>query len=129
DYGFVESNIAAFILRPAITGEVTVATDPNNGNVLTVPVSPIVGSNQRVILLLNQLPTGDSADANLRAYTFVAPSRDADTSAIAIPVFNVQAGEYLIRLQVDGAESLLTVDSDPDSPTFNQYIEPTVTIP
>ena len=38
DYGFVESNIAAFILRPTITGEVTVTTAPNNGNVLTVPV-------------------------------------------------------------------------------------------
>lgn len=129
DYGFVESNIAAFILRPTITGSVTVATDPNNGNVLTVPVSPIIGSNQRVILLLNQLPTGNPADANLKAYTFVAPSRDTDTSAIVIPVFNVQAGEYLIRLQVDGSESLLTVDSDSSSPTFNQYIEPTVTIP
>ena len=123
DSGFVESNIAAFILRPTITGEVTVATDPNNGNVLTVPVSPIIGSNQRVILLLNQLPTGGAADANLRAYTFVAPSRDTDTSAIAIPISNVQPGEYLIRLQVDGAESLLTVDSD-----TNQYIAPTVNI-
>ena len=128
DYGFVESNIAAFILRPTITGNVTVAADPNNGNVLTVPVSPIIGSNQRVILLLNQLPTGNPADANLRAYTFVDPSRDTDTSAIAIPIFNVQPGEYLIRLQVDGAESLLTVDSDSSSPTFNQYIAPTVNI-
>ena len=128
DYGFVESNIAAFILRPTITGEVTVDTDPNNGNVLTVPVSPIIGSNQRVILLLNQLPTGNPADANLRAYSFVEASPDTDDSEIKIPVFNVQAGEYLIRLQVDGAESLLNVDSDNNSPTFNQYIEPTVTI-
>lgn len=131
DYRFVESNIAAFILRPTITGEVTVAQVADNGNnqtVLTVPVSPIIESNQRVILLLNQLPTGGVADANLRAYTFVVPSRDTDTSAIVIPVSNVQPGEYLIRLQVDGAESLLTVDSDRSSPTFNQYIEPTMII-
>ncbi len=129
DYGFVDSNIAAFILRPTITGNVTVATNPNNGHVLTVPVSPIIGSNQRVILLLNQIPTTGATNDNLRAYTFVAPSREDDTSAIAIPVFNVQPGEYLIRLQVDGAESLLTVNSDSSSPTFNQYIAPTVTIP
>ena len=117
---------------PLLLGNVTVDPDPNNGNVLTVPVSPIIGSNQRVILLLNQLPTGNPADANLRAYTFVAPSREndnSDTLEIAIPIFNLQSGEYLIRLQVDGAESLLTVDSDDNSPTFNQYIEPTVNIP
>jgi hypothetical protein len=41
----------------------------------------------------------------------------------------VRAGEYLVRVQVDGAESPLVVDGDPTSPTFNQFLGPLVTIP
>ena len=37
-------------------------------------------------------------------------------------------GDYLLRLRVDGAESPLETDTDPNSPTFNQYIGPKVTI-
>ncbi len=124
NYRFVESNIAAFVLRPRITGNVVLN---ETQTVVTVPVSPTIGKQQRVILLLNQRPNGFSG-GELAAYTFAAPTRDADTEAIAIPISNVQAGVYLVRLQVDGAESLLAVDSNPNSPTFNQYIEPTVTI-
>ena len=130
DYRFVESNIAAFVLRPRITGNVAVSEMQNNGNtqtVVTVPVSPAIGSQQRVVLLLNERPNGFSG-GELTAYSFTAPVRAADTTAISIPIQSVRAGVYLVRLQVDGAESLLTVDSDPNSPTFNQYIEPTVTI-
>jgi hypothetical protein len=36
---------------------------------------------------------------------------------------------YLVRVQIDGAESLLEVDTDSASPTFNHYIGPTVEIP
>jgi hypothetical protein len=40
------------------------------------------------------------------------------------------AGTYLVRVQVDGAESLLTVRSDPNQPDPNdpRYIAPQVTI-
>ena len=37
-------------------------------------------------------------------------------------------GDFLLRLRVDGAESPLDVDTDPASPTFNQYTGPEVTI-
>ena len=56
-------------------------------------------------------------------------SRDADADVLTIPISGVRAGDYLARVQVDGADSPLQVDSDPDSPTFNQFIGPLVTIP
>jgi hypothetical protein len=86
-----------------------------------------------VVLLLNEFnPPSDRA---VRAYRFEAPpdngiEDDADaTASITFAITGVVPGHYLARVQVDGAESPLTVDTDPDSPTFNQYVEPKVTIP
>jgi hypothetical protein len=81
-----------------------------------------------VVLLKNPRP-GANPSADLAAYQFTAPAVTTECSSIAIPIDRIPAGEYLVRLQVDGAESLLTVDPDPESPTFNQYNGPTVTIP
>jgi hypothetical protein len=84
-------------------------------------------------LLLNEFnPPSNRA---VRRYSFEAPpdngiQDDAETTAsITFAMSGVASDEYLLRVQVDGAESPLTVDTDPDSPTFNQYIEPRVTIP
>jgi hypothetical protein len=35
---------------------------------------------------------------------------------------------YLLRVRVDGAESALEVDTDDQSPTYNQYIGPKLKI-
>lgn len=115
----VESNAAAFVLRPTITN---VSFDAVSTEV-TVTLNPDIGSGQRVVLLLNELSNTDPA-----AYTFVAEPPTADTNSITIPISGVQTGDYLVRVQVDGAESPLTVDTNEASPTFNQYIEPKVTI-
>lgn len=114
----VESNVMAFVLRPTITAASATATD------VTVQVAPEIGPTQRVVLLLN------AATGVLPAsYTFVAPARTAATTSLTIPVSGVPAGNYLVRVQVDGAESPLTVDTNPASPTFHQYIGPQVTMP
>jgi len=124
----VESNVAAIVLHPIITGvsaaNITgTGTAPRSADV-TVQINPIVGVAQRVILLLNEQATVSPA-----AYTFGAPSRTTDTASITIPVAGIKAGTYLVRVQVDGAESPLVVDTNVNSPTFNQYVGPTVTIP
>jgi hypothetical protein len=49
--------------------------------------------------------------------------------AITFHIAGVAAGTYLLRVQVDGAESVLQVDEDEDSETFKQIIGPKVTIP
>jgi hypothetical protein len=60
------------------------------------------------------------------------PAREPDSAPVGTLDFPVAEtfppGSYLLRLRVDGAESQLQVDEDPTSPTFNQYIGPTVTV-
>jgi hypothetical protein len=58
------------------------------------------------------------------------PSSDPPTAtSIGFPIpADFPTGTFLLRVRVDSAESLLTVDTNTASPTFNQYIGPTVTI-
>lgn len=131
-----ESNVAVFILRPNIRKaglplayEITVAAqgagdDPRTTSI-GVKLEPLVGKKQRVELLLNEL--NPPANRTARAYVFEAPSRDQPatpdtTDTINFAVANVAAGEYLVRVRIDGAESSLDIDAS------NRYVEPKVTI-
>ncbi|MEH2139069.1 DUF4255 domain-containing protein [Nostoc sp.] len=101
----VESNVAAFVLHPTITA--FVAQVENSGDNLrtaeiTVKFQPKVGKAQRVVLLLNE-----ASDNSPVAYSFLVASRTEDTDAITIPVKNIKPGTYIVRVQVDGAESPL----------------------
>ncbi len=126
-HGF-ESNVAPFVLRPTITG-VQVANVQDTGDNtrsadVTVTANPKIGKRQRLILLLNEM-----AGETPKAYTIFAEPRNADSDSVTIHISGVKAAEYLVRIQVDGAESPLQVDTNPASPTFNQFIGPKATIP
>ncbi|MEJ6480729.1 DUF4255 domain-containing protein [Nostoc punctiforme UO1] len=104
DYLF-ESNVAAFVIHPTITA--FVAQVENSGDNLrtaeiTVKFQPKVGKAQRVVLLLNEVSVNSPV-----AYSFLVAPRTEDTDAITIPVKNVKPGTYIVRVQVDGAESPL----------------------
>jgi hypothetical protein len=131
-----ESNVAVFILRPNITKtggppvyNITVAPqgagdDPRTTSI-EVKLEPPVGKAQRVELLLNELNSPPNRTA--RAYVFEAPSRNQPaspdtTDTISFAVVQVAAGDYLVRVRVDGAESSLDLDAN------NRYVEPKVTI-
>jgi hypothetical protein len=114
----VQSNVAAFALQPTVTAA------PGAGSV-TLAITPDVGKRQRVRLLLNQLGAPPGTAAN--TYAFDAPSRDLPgapdaTGAITVPITGVPAGPYLVRVQVDGAESPLGVDAG------GAYSTPSVTL-
>ena len=124
-----ESNLVAFVLHPIIIGEVTVSTlngteDAPPLTALKITVKPTIGKDQRVALLLNKILSKEPV-----SYTFVDKSRDTDKDTLEIPITGVEAADYLVRVQVDGAQSQLIIDIDKDSPAFNQYIGPKVTIP
>ena len=112
------SNVAAFMLAPKLMTAfpLTVA----RGQTLKLSVTPPVGRSQRVALLV-----GDR--------TISIPDRPAGGPATStdlefpIPA-DLPTGTPLLRVQVDGAESALTVDSNPASPTAGQFNGPTVTI-
>jgi len=146
-----ESNVVAFVLHPTIAspGPVPPAVAaPSASNVtptlkngapvvvdgvtlqsadVTVHFAPRVGRQQRVTLLLNEqtVPIGRAA----RSYSFAAPRdngivspNDPDTGTIVFAVSFVAPGTYLVRVQVDGAESPLSVDGT------GQFVSPAITL-
>lgn len=121
----VESNAAPFVLRPTVAGAVTSAPGGEPGVIdVTVPLDPPVRKPQRVVLLLNEFQP--PATRSRFAYSFEAPSRNQPASpptvaAITFPTVGVQPAEYLVRVQVDGAESVLGVDGT------GQFASPRVT--
>lgn len=120
-----ESNVAAFVLHPTLTST-TVTDVTGTGNeprsaTVTVTADPPIGKDQRVVLLLD-----GSADGE--AYSFTAPTRETDAHPVEIRVERVAAGTYLVRIQVDGAESLLEVQTSP-GPDEGRFVSPTLMIP
>ncbi len=112
----LESNVAAFVLRPTIVGDPDVDTT-DGATTFTVTVSPTVGASQRAVLYLNQTSAPGTA-----AYTLTATPRSEDGTTLEFVMNDLDLGTYLIRVQIDGAESLLTLDSD------GKYDGPTVEI-
>jgi hypothetical protein len=131
-----ESNVAAFVLRPQIKKDpvtsayqiakssITGSGDGPYAGDITLNVSPAIGRSQQVSLLLNQItpPADPSA-----AYAFDAPERDPATApatdeSITIPFSGVKKAAYLVRIQVDGAES-------PVDESGGTYSGPKVDIP
>jgi hypothetical protein len=133
-----ESNVAPFVLRPVIDAASIAFTagpgdDPIDGTVEFI-VDPPVGDSQSVVLILNELaPAASPPVASSGAsYSFIAPSRlnvspppdpPDSTQIFASPIRGVNAGTYLVRVQIDGAESPLTANVN-----TGQYVEPQVEI-
>jgi hypothetical protein len=111
------SNSEPFMLLPQI-----MAAPPSvaQGDVLRLQVNPPVGQRQRVSLLL-----GERA-ITVQPLSPTGPDTSQDLE-ISIPS-DIPRGSYLLRLNVDGAESPLIVDENPLSPTVNQYIGPKLEI-
>jgi hypothetical protein len=117
-HGF-ESNIVAFVLRP--TPSAIMASDPQA--TVSFDVTPPIRAGQRPTLLLN-------AQAGTDAHGFgldVLPK--SDLAHVDFAVSNVATGNYFVRLRVDGAESPLEVEDDPQDPAFGTLVGPVVHVP
>lgn len=120
-----ESNVVTFALRPMIVGAVTASATQ-----LTVNLEPRVTPAQHVRVLLNERAPPSHRTA--RAYSFTAPAGngievaagETETETVTFSHQNVAAGEYLVRVQVDGAESVLQTD-----PATGKFSGPNVTMP
>ena len=97
------SNVASFVLAPQITPVAAAAS-------VDVTCTPPIGAGQRVRMLLNQ--SDALPGVTPRSYSFAAPvgngvvAPQMETDTVNIPIANVVPGNYLVRLQVDGAQSL-----------------------
>lgn len=124
-----ESNAAAFILRPKLNpANILFKNDgaPPDRRVVVSSVAPTVGLRQEVALLLSE--TNAAPGASPRGFVLKARPRAAEADPLVFGAASVPAADYLVRLRVDGAESLLSVDTNPANATFNQFIAPALTI-
>ena len=119
----LESNVAAFVLHPIIAkkqdGTYDVEYRPAQaGEAATIRVTlkPVMGQKQEAVLVLNEVGTAT-------AYVLDAPARDGDKEQIEFPIPGVKSGSYWVRVQVDGAESLLEADAQ------GHYIAPKAVLP
>jgi hypothetical protein len=124
----VGSNIVPFVLRPIVI-DATTENVMNHGDgyysaEVVVRTDLALMQKQRIFLLLNELLSN-----NPEAYIFAVRPFEANTNIVVFPVQDVKQGRYLVRLEVDGAESKLDWDENIESPTFEQYIRPIVEIP
>ena len=131
----VNSNIAAFVLQPKIKpsgggyditfSDRSVGGDGTLSGKITVKLNPEVGKAQRVVLLLNEFQPSTPPAA---AYSYNAEVRTADGDSVEFKISSVAPHSYLVRVQVDGAESPLDVDENQLSPTYGMYIGPRINI-
>ena len=123
----IESNVMPFVLRPSIQSveifELEGIDDDPRSGYLQISTDVLLRQGQRVVVTLNDRTLTRPED-----YVFDPLDVQEDTQTIVCPIKNVFSGEYLVRIQVDGAESVLQVDQNPQSPTFEQYIAPAVAI-
>ena len=118
----VESNAIAFVLRPSIINVAAAGATQ-----VSVTLNPVVGQTQRLVLLLNELQAPSNRAAH--GYSFserIWPENQEETGTVVFPIAGVEPAEYLVRVQVAGAESSLQADPDPNNPG---YSGPAVTIP
>lgn len=122
----VESNRVPSVLRPTIRKVIELPGEEGDEvdvKRLQVWTDMVIGPAQLVSLLLNEISVRSSL-----SYRFEVGSRAQDSHSIVVPIPRVESGKYLVRVQVDGVESPLNVDSDPTSPTYNRYVSPKVII-
>jgi hypothetical protein len=106
-YVMSQSNAAAFLLRPTLVS-ITPGTPPGE---ITIVVSPLVGPQQQVFLLLKQ-----ASGTAPRAFVLSADAHAAETLTFTFNLATVSGGpiptgNFLARVRVDEAESRLTVDA------------------
>jgi hypothetical protein len=112
----IEGNVAAFVLRPTVTPTLSNKTVDGAQRKfdLKLDFSPLVGVKQRVFLLLNEFDPPAPTVRPAYAYRFEVTLPDAPPeviSTITLTGLRTLPAKYLVRIQVDGAESLLAQDA------------------
>jgi len=131
-YQGMVSAAAPFVLRPKVTAVAVIETDETDEGLwnatVSVEVNLMVGAEQKVVLAINQWRSDLSADDQPVNYLFDAPRRQDASQRLSISLLAVQAGEYIVRLLVDDAESQLEIDDDENSATYQWYVGPRISI-
>ncbi|MDH4273637.1 MAG: DUF4255 domain-containing protein [Gammaproteobacteria bacterium] len=104
-----ESIAVAVIVHPRLKAiavdDVVIREDGLRDATLSIDVVPTLASGQRISVLMNSYSA-----ATTPSYSFTLAPPASDTAHLVINVTGVAAGEYLLRIQVDGAMSALGTD-------------------
>jgi hypothetical protein len=126
----IESNVVPLMLRPTVLNVRSSMPETEPGELrsatLHIKVDPPVGATQRVALLLNEFQT--SPVRSPESYRFEVPILTEDSDQISLSVDGVKPATYLVRVQVDSAESMLILGDDRRRPPHERYIGPKVVI-
>jgi hypothetical protein len=132
----ITSNTVALVLRPQISNLEQKSIMGKNGikvKVVTFDIKPEVQLGQRGLLLLNERKDNIDDPQPRRAYSIAFSCQDQVADKITVPLpqdpkeagkCQVQPGRYLVRVQIDGAESQL----EPPTSDGEPYAGPLVTI-
>ena len=120
----VQSNVSLFYLQPVIqqptVGPVDIGQAPP-ATPVTVQLDPALESTQQVQLLLNEV--APPAGAVPLSFTFDASPSQISANSVTFTTFGTRPGAYLVRVRVDGAESVLQTD-----PATGAYSGPVMTL-
>ena len=120
----VESNVSLFYLQPVIQQPTVGPAGTGQGppaTPVTVQLEPALESTQQVQLLLNEV--APPAGAVPLSFTFDASPSQISANSVTFATFGTRPGAYLVRVRVDGAESVLQTD-----PGTGAYSGPVVTL-
>ncbi|MFV2002822.1 MAG: DUF4255 domain-containing protein, partial [Paracoccaceae bacterium] len=130
----IESNVVAIMLRPRIqesggvydiqVSAIQTDSDGNSFRTVTILLLPDVGRRQRIVLLMNEY----DVDTDPESYRYPAEPRTVDTDTVSFVISPDITGEFLFRVQVDGAQSPLEMDENELSPSYHRYVQPRRTI-
>ncbi len=128
------SNLQGFVLSPRLTGfsnsatpaPATTGSPPLFDVDVQVTLQPALQENQRVMLLLNQVNPASGEEP--RAYSAALPADiladiPAPVATVTLTVEGVIAGDFLLRVRVDGADTPLDTDAD------GRFTGPQITVP
>lgn len=121
-----------FLLRPTLTlGADPVEASPADPEgprkgVVTVSLNPPLGESQSARLLLDRTSPRPALAAVLLPET--ADDAVFPLAEVGFAFESLPAGTYLVRAQIDGAESPLTVETNPDDPAFGTVTGPMATV-
>jgi hypothetical protein len=125
--GLVESNPVALVIEPVVVGAAQGSPAGADGSrSVKVRFAPALAVRSPVLVLLNEMLPAGGARAP-RAYAFQADADPLSPNEVVVEG-EIDPGSYLVRVQINGVTSRLSVDADPGSPTFELYNGPRVAI-
>jgi hypothetical protein len=113
-YPCFASNAVPFQLIPTIAAPATPPYRATQGGSFAISVNPAVGNMQTVVVYI-----GDAAIP--QTHGALGPPSTSNTVTVTVPS-TIAPGAYPLRVEVDGAQSQLTQDTNPSSPSYGQWL-------